>query len=168
MQPDFEILVRPFGRGDAPRMLTLMRGLAMFERYIDLFAVTEADLIEHGLGAAPRFGAFVAERGGEVIGLAVHYRIPWTFDMRPVVVLKELFVAEAARGFGAGRALFREVKAYASAIGASRLSWTVLPDNAPAKRFYAIEGGAPDTTWEPWSLPLPFDHRSDLQEPHHG
>jgi GNAT superfamily N-acetyltransferase len=145
-------------------MLALMRQLAAFERYIDRFRVMEQDVIAHGLGDAPRFGAFVAEHGSDIIGIAVHYQVPWTFDLRPVVTLKELFVAEEARGLGVGKALFRRVAAYASDIGATRVAWTVLPDNAAAKHFYTSAGGAPETAWEHWTLPLPTGHSSNAQD----
>jgi len=144
--------IRPFQREDVPALLALMRDLAVFEGYIDGFRVTEADLIEHGLGPSPRFGAFVAEQNGRLVGMAVHYTIPWTYDLRPTLVLKELFVAETARGLGVGQALMRALAREAERIGAPRLIWTVLPDNEPARHFYAALGAQPDRAWEPWSL----------------
>ncbi|ESY27091.1 hypothetical protein X749_23380 [Mesorhizobium sp. LNJC391B00] len=33
-----------------------------------------------------------------IVGIAVHYLIPWTYDLKPVVWLKELYVTEATRG----------------------------------------------------------------------
>jgi GNAT superfamily N-acetyltransferase len=154
MKRGSSVIVRPFERRDVPEMLALMRALATFERYIDRFRVSEADLIEHGLGAAPSFGAFVAEQNGKLVGIAVHYRIPWTFDMKPTLILKELFVAEEARGWGVGRALFERLRAHATEIDAARISWTVLADNDAAKRFYTSVGGARDAVWEPWIMEL--------------
>ncbi|WP_455854615.1 hypothetical protein [Ensifer canadensis] len=55
------ISTRPFEHRDVATVLALMRGLAVFEGYIDKFAVTERDLIDHGLCDSPRFGVFVAE-----------------------------------------------------------------------------------------------------------
>jgi GNAT superfamily N-acetyltransferase len=154
IKADHTIVVRPFERRDVPEMLTLMRALAVFEGYIDRFRVTEVDLIEYGLNDSPRFGVFVGERDGKIAGIAVHYQIPWTFDMKPTVVLKELFVTEDSRGLGIGRALLDRMSSYASAIGASRIAWTVLPDNAAAKRFYASIGAEPETGWEHWTLAI--------------
>jgi GNAT superfamily N-acetyltransferase len=155
MRHGVSVVVRPGERRDVPEMLVLMRALAVFEGYIERFRVTEADLIEHGFGSAPRFGAFVAEHAGKIVGIAVHYQIPWTFDLKPTVILKELFVAEDARGRGVGHALFDRLRAHAVEIGAARVSWTVLADNDPAKRFYEGVGGAPDSIWEPWTMVLP-------------
>ncbi|WP_457585717.1 N-acetyltransferase family protein [Ensifer canadensis] len=146
---------RPFEHRDVPTVLALMHGLAIFEGYIDKFAVTEEDLVDNGLGDAPRFGVLVAELDGRVIGIAVHYVIPWTYDLKPTVVLKELFVEEGARSSGAGAALIAALKRHATAIGAPRVNWTVLAGNEPAKRFYRHQGGAPDELWEPWTMAVP-------------
>lgn len=149
------ISTRPFEHCDVATVLALMRGLAVFEGYIDKFAVTERDLIDHGLCDSPRFGVFVAELDGRVVGIAVQYVIPWTYDLKPTVVLKELFVEETARSSGAGAALIEALKRYAAEIGAPRINWTVLAGNAPAKRFYRRHGGGPDEVWEPWTMPVP-------------
>jgi GNAT superfamily N-acetyltransferase len=145
-----DLEIRAFRREDVSDVLALMRGLAIFEGYIDDFRVTEADLVEHGLGPSPRFGVFVALADGKTVGIAVHYQIPWTFDLKPVVVLKELFVAEEARGLGAGEALFLRLTAYAKDIGASKVAWTVLDGNESAMRFYKRQGASHDTVWQPW------------------
>jgi hypothetical protein len=76
--------------------------LADFERDTDEFAVSEADLAAHGFGDTPRFSAFVADDGGsELLGMAVCYVMPWIFDLKSTLVLKELF--EDAHGAWAGR-----------------------------------------------------------------
>jgi len=80
------LAVRPFQRHDVPDVLRLMRGLAIFEGYIDKFRVTEADLVEHGLGDNPRFGVLLAELCGRTVGIAVHYVIPWTYDLKPTLL----------------------------------------------------------------------------------
>lgn len=148
------IIVRPFEQRDIGAVWQLMRDLAVFEGYVDAFAVTPADLLAHGFGPEPAFGVFVAVKGDTIAGIAVHYRIPWTYDLRPVVVLKELFVAEAFRGQRVGNMLFAHIEAYAAEIGASALRWTVLPENEAARRFYAGQGAAPDAAWEHWTLPI--------------
>ena len=89
------------GRGDYG-----LSQLAIFEEYIDTFRVTEANLIAYGLTENPLFGAFVAAEhsSGRLLGMAVHYVVPWTYDMRPDLVLKELFVIKDVRGLGIGAA----------------------------------------------------------------
>jgi GNAT superfamily N-acetyltransferase len=149
-----EFQVRPFQAADVPQLLELMQDLADFEGYGEQFAVTARDLIAHGLKGA-RFGVFVAaDARCRLLGMAVHYRIPWTFDLKPTLVLKELFVAESARGSGVGRALMAAVVGEARRIGAPRLKWTVMPANAAARQFYSAQGGRAEAEWEPWILEL--------------
>lgn len=155
--------IRPFRKEDVEPVWRLMRDLAVFEGYIDDFRVTPADLLAHGFGPSPAFGVFVAVRGETIAGIAVHYTIPWTFDLRPVLVLKEFYVADALRGLGIGAALFDHLKRHASSIGATQLRWAVLPGNEAAMRFYRAQGGQQDTAWEYWTLPL--SARNDSANP---
>ena len=150
--PDAMITVRDFERRDVPQLLVLMRGLAAYEGYLDDFAVSEDDLIAHGLGDAPKFSALVACRTGhdELEGMAVTYEIPWTYDMRPKVVMKELFVRDEARGSGVGHALIAQVFARARAINASQVIWTVLKGNKRAEAFYSGLGATADPLWDGW------------------
>ena len=146
--------VRRAARGDVDRLLELMRGLARFEEYIDDFAVTRESVLEHGFGDDRLFTAFVAERDDDLVGMAVVYTIPWTYTLRPKVVLKELFVVEEARNMGAGKALMAAVTAHAKAIGAGELIWTVMDGNYAAGDFYRSLGATPDLKWHNWSLNL--------------
>ncbi len=145
--------VRDFQAADIPALLSLMRALAVFEGYDQHFAVTADDLFTHGLGPEPLFGAKVAvSASGDLMGIAVHHTIRWTYDRRPTLVLKELYVSEGWRGAGVGQALMRAVASHARAIGAPRLHWLVLPDNQAAMRFYRSLGGEPEAGWQSWRM----------------
>jgi len=141
---------------DAGPLLGLMRQLAQFEGYDEYFAVTEADLIARGLGRCEdaQFVAWVAEGDGVLQGYAVAYLVPFTFDLRPTVVLKELFVSGDSRGRRVGEQLFAEVLLYGKARGARLLRWQVLPTNEAAQRFYGRLGGEHETAWQSWMLEL--------------
>ena len=146
--------VRLAERGDVDRLLELMRGLARFEEYIDDFAVTRESVLEHGFGEGRLFTSFVAEEDDDLVGMAVVYTIPWTYTLRPKVVLKELFVVEAARNLGAGKALMAAVVSHARSIDAAELIWTVMEGNREAEGFYRSLGASPDLKWNNWSLNL--------------
>lgn len=147
-------IVRAMAREDVGEVLVLMRELARIEGYLPQLAVTERDLLAHGFGPTPCFQAFVGQREPDpsLDGLAVTYLIPWTYDLRPTVVLKELVVAERARGAGVGAALLGEVARYALACGAPRVLWAVLHANQDAQRFYRRCGAKADELWQNWSL----------------
>lgn len=139
---------------DVDRLLELMRGLARFEEYIDDFAVTRESVLEHGFGEERLFTALVSEQDDDLVGMAVVYTIPWTYTLRPKVVLKELFVEESARNLGAGKALMAAVVSHARSIGAAEVIWTVMDGNSAAEGFYRSLGASPDLKWNNWSLNL--------------
>lgn len=148
--------VRSFEESDIPALLELMRQLAEFEGYIDEFRVSEADLRAFGLSGKPRFGALVAlcPSSRAPVGMAVYYSVPWTYDMRPNLVLKELFVTAEARNRGVGEVLMAELRRCAQRAGASRIRWLVLKDNTGARRFYERMGGQRLDQWECWEMAI--------------
>ena len=152
MKSACDIAVRDYEQADTAALLDLMQSLAQFEGYIDEFAVTKAELIEHGLGPDALFHAFVAEKHGTLVGMAVTYIVPWTYTLRPRLVLKELYVAEQARGTGTGRALMAKVLDRAVALDADTVAWTVMDGNTAAEYFYRSLGGRPDQKWNNWKL----------------
>jgi GNAT superfamily N-acetyltransferase len=80
--------------------------------------------------------ALVADRGGELIGLT-HYlfqRSTWLINSQ--CYLQDLYVSEAARGSGVGRALIAAVVDAARDTGAARVYWNTHESNAVARRLY--------------------------------
>ncbi len=154
------VTVRRAGMADATELLRLMRALAEFEGYADRFAVTEAAVIERGRSrdatlASPQFIAFVAPAAsGGLAGMAVIVERAFTLDLRPSMLLKDLYVDPASRTAGVGSALMAAVLSHARERNAGELAWDVLPDNATAKAFYRRCGGAPVSDWERWSFRL--------------
>ena len=149
-------MIRRAVAADAPQLLSLMRGLARFEGYDDRFAVTVEALLERGFSPdrPPEFTAWVAEIDGTLVGYAVIYVIPYTFDLRPTVVLKELFIDESARGRNFGNGLMSAVIEHARTMNARLIRWQVLPENDAAKNFYRQHGASVDADWENWFIAL--------------
>jgi GNAT superfamily N-acetyltransferase len=137
---------------DTPQLLDLMRALAIFENYIDRFAVSADAVYKAGFGPNRIFTGIVAEDNNtqQLIGMAVVYVIPWTYTLYPKLILKELYVHENARGRGVGHALMGYVKLYAKTIGADHIAWTVMLGNTAAEKFYTSLGGIPDKKWNNW------------------
>ena len=149
-------MIRRAIASDAPELLSLMRGLARFEGYDDRFAVTVETLLERGFSPErpPEFTAWVAELDGALLGYAVIYVIPYTFDLRPTVVLKELFIDERARGRNFGHGLMNAVIEHARTLNARLIRWQVLPGNVAAKNFYRQHGAGVDADWENWFIEI--------------
>lgn len=64
----------------------------------------------------------------------IYHRSCWTIGN--YCYLQDLFVSEAARGHGVGRALIEAVYAAARAAGASRVHWLTHETNATARALY--------------------------------
>ncbi len=77
-----------------------------------------------------------AYAGGRLIGFVqyVFHRSCWTTG--DYCYLQDLFVAPAARGLGAGRALIEAVEQAARSHGASRVHWLTKEDNHTARALY--------------------------------
>src|SRR4051812_43166475 len=150
------VTVRDATSQDAEGLIDLMRALAQFEGYLDRFTVTSRDLVERGFNPnrEPQFHVAVAESGPHLIGYALTYLVPFTFDLRPTLVLKEFFVSPAQRGGGVGHRLFREVLERGKRVNARLLRWQVLPSNRRAASFYRSFGGQIDGDWDNWILQL--------------
>lgn len=134
-----------------------MRGLARFEGYLESFAVTPRELERRAFGRNAQCAIEVAENvaTGEILGYAVVLTTPYTYDLKPTLTLKELYVEPDSRGCGVGKALMRAVAARATALSAGRLRWDVLPGNDRAEAFYQSLGGRRVENWIPYVMDEP-------------
>ena len=145
--------VRHWLEADISSVLPLMRGLAVFEEYIDSFAITETVLLEQGFKTSPpNFYCLVAELESDIVGVLVYYFLPFSASAKPVLYIKELFVTEAARGHGAGKMLMRCAALEAREAGCSGVKWTVADWNGAAKRFYESLGARANPVWIEYGL----------------
>lgn len=78
----------------------------------------------------------VAEQGGRPVGFAHYLLHPSTWALQNYCYLEDLFVSDAARGQGVGRALIAAVEAAARKAGATRLYWVTHTDNKRARQLY--------------------------------
>lgn len=107
--------------------------------------------MDSGFGEQPVWGAFVAERDGRIIGLALYYIRYSTWKGRRLY-LEDLIVTEEARGMGIGKLLLDSTVAYAKEKGYSGMMWQVLDWNAPAIEFYKKYNADFDSEWVNVSL----------------
>lgn len=146
------VVVRPARRHDVAAIVELVRALAEYERAADQVQLQEDSLHEALFGDSPRVYAHVAERGDEVVGIAIWFLNYSTWTGRPGIWLEDLFVTPAARGAGAGRALLVALARLAIQHGYSRVAWEVLDWNTPAIGFYRHLGAAPQDEWTVYRL----------------
>ena len=146
------MIVRHATPADVPAILRLIVALAVFEREPDAVKATEDTLMRSLFGDEAHVSAHVAELDGEVVGTAVWFLNYSTWTGRPGIYLEDLFVSEAARGTGAGKALFKALAEEAMERGCARIDWAVLDWNTSAMDFYRAIGGRPQLGWQPWRI----------------
>lgn len=148
--------IRPATEQDIPQLLPLMRALAEFEQYIDVFAVTEEILLQQGFRQnPPDFQALVADTDGTLTGMLVYYVVPFTATARPTLYMKELYVTEGARGQRVGEQLMRAAAQEATARGCGSIRWTVANWNTAGQRFYERLGAQANPVWVDYGLSGP-------------
>jgi GNAT superfamily N-acetyltransferase len=132
---------------DVPSILRLVIELADYEREADKVHATEAMLHAALFGEKPAVEAFIAELGGEPVGMALFFHNFSTWTGKKGVYLEDLYVTPAARGTGVGKALLKRLAAIALERDCARLEWAVLDWNTPAIEFYKTLGAEPMTEW---------------------
>lgn len=130
------VIVRDLRAEDEPQWRTLWTG------YLEFYETSVPEEVyqtyfQRLLGDDPQdYHGLVAERDGELVGLT-HYlfhRHGWRIEN--IVYLQDLYVSEAARGTGAGRALIEAVYARADAAGCPSVYWLTQDFNTTARQLY--------------------------------
>ena len=143
-----DFTIRPAMPADCGELLRLIRGLAEYEKMLDLAVGTDAMLREALFGARPSCEALIVERGARAVGFALFFTTFSTFLCKPGLYLEDLFVEPAHRGAGIGKALLRRLAALAVERGCGRFEWRVLDWNEPSIRFYETLGAKLFPDWE--------------------
>jgi len=146
-----EVTIRAATAADAGTIVQMIRALAEYEHLLDRVRITEADVVRDGFGPRPCFECLLAEHEGEAIGFALYMSDYSTFDGRPGIFVEDLFVTEAARGWGVGRMLLARLAALARERGGGSLSLMALDWN-PARAFYDRLGFVEAKGWLPYRM----------------
>ena len=129
------VVIRDLAAADA----AAWRGL--WAQYLGFYGVTLApEVTAHTWArlldpAAPLAGR-VALVAGEMAGFALYLHHSSTWVAGDDCYLEDLFIAEAARGAGIGRAMIEDLKAIAQAAGWHRLYWHTDEGNSRARALY--------------------------------
>jgi GNAT superfamily N-acetyltransferase len=141
-----EINIRSGAKEDLPRVLELIKELALFEKASDQVSNTVERMEQDGFGAHPVYGFFVAEDGQEIVGLSLYYFRYSTWKGKRLY-LEDIIVTENQRGRGLGKLLFERTMKFALEQGCSGMMWQVLNWNKPAIDFYKKYNARLDDEW---------------------
>lgn len=140
--------IRPAVPADMPRVLELIKELAIYEKEPQAVTITSKDLQEAGYGQQPQFHCFVGLYDGVIQGMALCYPRFSTWK-GTTLHLEDLIVSADYREKGLGSRLYRRVLEHARDLGVKRAEWVVLDWNKNAVAFYKSSGA---TILEDWHL----------------
>ena len=140
------IAIRKGTKTDLPAVLNLVKELAIYEKAPNEVTVTLSDMERDGFGENPIFSFFVAEKDGNIVGIALYY-IKYSTWKGKCVFLEDIIVTEEYRQYGIGKKLFDEVVKVSKAMHVKRLEWQVLEWNEPAIKFYKKLNAHFDEEW---------------------
>ncbi len=153
-----QVTIRPAEARDVPRMLELVKELALFEKAPEAVTVTEEEMRDAGFGPNPVWLGWVAESPGgdpgheqrtrenHILGMAICYTRYSTWKGR-VLYLEDIIVTEGARGQRIGEKLFLQCARHAVEQKFHGMRWQVLDWNTDAIRFYEKLGAEVSTGW---------------------
>ena len=141
------LLIRRAALGDEQLVFDYIVKLAIYEELRHEVKATADDIRESLFGAAPRAVCDLAFWNGEPAGFALWFYNYSTFRGRAGIYLEDLFVDDAMRGKGIGKALLKHLAQRCVKEGLPRLQWWVLDWNAPSIAFYKSLGAEPQDEW---------------------
>ena len=143
--PSFQI--RAAVKEDVPAILSFIKKLADYERLSHEVVATEATLRETLFGRRRTAEVALGYFKREPVGFVLFFHNYSTFLGQPGIYIEDLFVDEAFRRRGFGRALLAYVARLAKERRCGRLEWSVLDWNEPAINFYKQLGATPMKEW---------------------
>lgn len=151
------VQIRRAKKEDCPRLLELIKELAVYEKAPDEVTVTLEHFQESGFGTSPVWWAFVAENESGIQGFALYY-IRFSTWKGQTLYLEDLIVTEALRGKGIGSLLFEKIIQEAKEKDYARVSWQVLDWNEPAIKFYKKYNASLDPEWINGAIEIKTPH----------
>jgi GNAT superfamily N-acetyltransferase len=150
--PD-ELQIAPVEDTEYEQLLPLISAYQRFYEATDIDEERNRAFFRRFLAPSEEGMLLGARLGGVLVGYACLY---WHFSSTravETVLMNDLFVGEAARRRGVGRALIEASAAVARERGSPHLEWSTAPDNLTAQRLYDSTG-AKRSEWVEYELGL--------------
>ncbi|MCY2936432.1 MAG: GNAT family N-acetyltransferase [Planctomycetota bacterium] len=141
------LTIRPARPEDCPTIVMFIRELAIFEKLEAEAVGTSEQFHLHLFGERPACEAIMAEWQGEPAGFALYFTNFSTFMAKPGLYLEDLYVRQAFRRRGIGKALITTLAEIALSRDYGRFEWSVLNWNSPAIAFYRALGAVAMDEW---------------------
>lgn len=138
--------IRRAEKADCPRLLELVKELALYEKAPEQVTVSQKEFEDAGFSEHPIWWAFVAELDGVIVGFALYY-IRYSTWKGCRMYLEDILITEHHRGKGIGKLLFDQLIIEAKERKLSGIVWQVLEWNEPAINFYKKYNATLDPEW---------------------
>jgi len=149
------ITIRPAVREDTATILEFIRSLAQYEKLSHEVLATEDHLKKTLFGDHPYAEVLLGFELDTPVAFCLFFHNYSTFLGRPGIWLEDLYVHEAWRGKGYGKAMLSRLAQIAVERDCGRLEWSVLDWNTPAIRFYKALGAVAMDDWTTFRLTGP-------------
>ena len=146
-----ELKVNPITEEQFERLLPMISAYQGFYEAEDIRTERNRAFFRRFIAPSDEGMLIGAWRGEELVGYACLY---WHFSSTravETVLMNDLYVGEAERGRGVGRALIDATAVIARERRADHVEWTTRPDNEAAQRLYDSTG-AEKSTWIEYEL----------------
>jgi GNAT superfamily N-acetyltransferase len=146
------VTIRAASETDVALILSFIRKLAEYGDIADEVFATEDDIRSALFGEHPVAAAVIALVGDEPAGFAMYSYTFSSFVGRPGMFIEDLYIENAHRSRGIGRALLVHLAKTARERSCGRLEWAVLNWNERAMEFYQDLGAEPMDEWTTFRL----------------
>ena len=140
------ISLRKATKEDLPKVLDLVKELALFENATEEVTITLNELEKDGFGETPLYWIILAVHDDIVVGMSFYY-IRYSTWKGKCLYLEDLVVKEEYRGQKVGKLLFEATIEAAKELNAKLMTWQVLDWNEPAINFYKKFNAELDGEW---------------------
>ncbi|HRH12487.1 MAG TPA: GNAT family N-acetyltransferase [Bacteroidia bacterium] len=138
--------IRKGNKQDLPRVLELIKELALYEKAPQEVVVSVDEMVKWGPDGEGIYDFFVLENEKGIVGISVYYFKYSTWQGK-CLFLEDIIVTESERGKGYGKILFDATAKLAKELKVRRMEWQVLDWNEPAIAFYKKYKAVMDGEW---------------------
>lgn len=137
---------------DSQTILDFIKELATYEKLEDRVVATIDNIKETFFCDNPKVEAIILDVHNQPAGFAVFFHNYSTFLSKHGIYIEDIYVREAYRGCGYGKALLQRICMLAKERDCGRVEWWCLDWNKSAIDFYLTLGAEAMSDWTVYRL----------------